>query len=463
MDDTGLSPMVAALTRQAQQKQLLENELATGRSLFMRPMAQGYGTLGGFGAGLSNLGRGLFGGLMVRNAGEGLTQNADDTAKARQGLAAALMGGTPSPAPSPMAAALTSGGEHPIPTSTPIREPGGALATPPAQVPQAANYATGGIDPNKLAALIASGDPVLGQLGETMLGTARQQRQMGFEADQAQKNREQQMAIANRPQFHNNGMMGGGFLVFPDTGEVRTIAGPNGAGGGELNPYPVGSKPFEQTEKIAKDLEGSVDIAHIPASLQQDVLRLQLGQNLQGAVQQAQATGWNKTMRTLVAGELQKLVNGVAGSESELEAIGAKSGIGGAISDIANAMSGDISGPALAKYTQFVSDFANREHALAQNRLGTYLDGQLGGGQGAMLKQLAPKRFEAVREAALQKLAGLGEVQPPGGQKTVPAAGLNLDTPAPSHYLVSPDGKMRIAADANGKPLPNAKPEPVNG
>jgi len=31
-----------------------------------------------------------------------------------------------------------------------------------------------------------------------------------------------------------------------------------------------------------------------------------------------------------------------------------------------------------------------------------------------------------------------------------------------THYLVSPDGKSRIAADASGKPLPGAKPEPTS-
>lgn len=246
------------------------------------------------------------------------------------------------------------------------------------------------------------------------------------------------------------------------SGGATAPGGASGAAAGpgtDMNPYPVGSRPFKQFEQLAQGVERTADIAHLPASYQQDVLRLQLGQNLQGAIQQAQAGGWSKPLRSLVAGELQKLVNGVAGTESELHSIAANAGIGGGLTDIFNGLTGDMTGPQLAAYTKFVTDFAGREHALAQNRLGGYLDSTLSGGNAELVKEKAPKRLEKIRSAALQRLSGLGEIKSQSSGDTPPA---NNDA-APTHYLVSPDKKMRIAAGPDGKPLPGAAPEPVNG
>jgi len=55
----------------------------------------------------------------------------------------------------------------------------------------------------------------------------------------------------------------------------------------------------------------------------------------------------------------------------------------------------------------------------------------------------------------LEGLLGKPSVPQPKGTKAPKAAA------PPSHYLVSPDGKMRIAATADGKPLPGAQPEPI--
>jgi len=55
----------------------------------------------------------------------------------------------------------------------------------------------------------------------------------------------------------------------------------------------------------------------------------------------------------------------------------------------------------------------------------------------------------------LQGLLPTPKVPGPKGTKAPKAAA------PPSHYLVSPDGKMRIAATADGKPLPGAQPEPI--
>lgn len=510
MDGYGSPDALAGLAVGNTKNELLRQQLAQALSQMGRAPMQGYGLLGGIGAGLANAGTGIAAGLMARDARQGLTGNAAHLADARQQLAAAMMGGAASqsvppqapvgaPTPGPIDYSQPppsiAGGPHPVDTSTPINEPGVAdLAklgvqrpqggTTPAPAPQGYPGADALADISRKAQedyqkglqLLASGDPVLSQMGGALVHRAQAEQQMGFQAGQTQMgrdfeaqqndlNRQNQRAVALKPEFRFNPLGTGAASFDPATGQVHQypMGGPTGAAGADdarLIPYPVGSRPYKDIVDMGRQFEQSVDVAHLPANYQQDVGRLQLGQNLMGVIQQAKGSGWTKQLRQIAAADLQKLVAGSGGTEQEVNALSQKS-IGTGIQDILSGLNGEPSGPELEKFSKFLTEFANREHGLAYDRLDQYVDSTANGGAGQTLRQAAPKYYEQAKRAAIQRLAALGEVKSPA-TSAESAAGLNLDA-APTHFLVSPDGKTRIAADANGNPLPGAQPEPING
>lgn len=116
--------------------------------------------------------------------------------------------------------------------------------------------------------------------------------------------------------------------------------------------------------------------------------------------------------------------------------------------------------PEEANSPEFVKQYAEtaqRERKLAQQRIRGVQLSRLPAHAGlygmspteakALARQYLPDLSEEDLDAAFKGQAAKAKASPETGG-------------SPTHYLVSPDGKMRIPAGADGKPLAGAKPEP---
>ena len=393
MDDTS-GDALSDLQRRAIRQQLLESQLQTGRSLFMRPAAQGYGTLGGIGAGLSNLGRGLFGGLMMRDAQQGLPENAASLGKDRSALLSAMMGPPPAAASAPgpaapppdsvppflarvpapdmsgaPAAQPAAMGAVPAPDATPQPTGPAALAAIPKPDPMAGISALAALsmkDRQDAAKLISTGDPVLGAVGQSLLGKAQQEMMLDYQRTQAVAERENRLAIADKPQFHLNPYSQQAYVFEPDTERVRMVGG----GGASVPGGGLGTSPRDM--KVAEAIRQLGDRTN-PEKVAPDLNRkLQFSQRLDNLLDQYLGGKSGKTPKqvaTEIASSMASfLSNGGAPAEGMVRELLPPSFTGN-LANLENFFTNDMNGADLSAWLKTLKSSLAREEPVVRQQI----------------------------------------------------------------------------------------------
>ena len=475
MDDFG-GIDISGLAGNNQRNELLRQQLAQALSMMGRAPMQGYGALGGLGAGLANLGTGLAGGLMARHAREDLRDNASQTAQMRAKLVDALMGSgdnpsQPQPQPAPVRLDATAGpvfspGAHPLPVSTPVQEPGAAqlaslgLRAPPGAAPQGAPApmpnsapAAGGQMPSQpsgvdaLAALgqkaledrkrgiamLAAGDPVLAQAGAALLQQSQREQQMGFEAQQKMADRGVDMKrIANERYQVVANPYGGGFVkVDRQTGETTPLNIGTTGTSEALGTSPRDRMISEQIQQLT-DLTNPMKVAPKLAE------KLQFGDRIRPLIQQAMQNGGNMTNEQateLATAFASYVANGGAPAESQIRELLPPS-LQGNLSRLGNFLTGGANGADRTAWLKMLEQSLDREEPVIRGNISDIIQHNMAG-----LAPIDDPRYQARRKALEEELRQRGFL--PSETQPQSAAGMNLDSktqPAPHGDVVRQNG-----------------------